>query len=447
MNDDGSEQTRLTNNPGRDDDPSWSPDGTRLAFARQDGFTAEAEIFVINADGTGETNISNHPGFDSYPRWSADGQHIVFNSQRGAAGGDIYIMKADGSEQTRLTSNEVFDGTPDWAPFPGAIKKQDKDKDGIDDRFDNCPEVGNKDQADADGDGIGDACDQQEQTIEFGLLNSRTFGDDPFAVSAKASSNLPVSFTAAGTCSIDQALVSLTGAGSCTVTAHQGGNSNWLPAEDVSQSFSIGKGTITLTLTDPRPTYDGTSKQAVLGVSPVQPKGIKVSYSQGGTLVQSPTNAGLYQVLARLTSDNYKAEDATGTLTILPAAPDIHWGSPAAIPLGSALGSTQLNATATGVSGGSLTGTFTYTPGAGTILPVGSSMLHVAFVPNDGNYRSAAGSVSIGVLYRFIGFSQPVDNLPTINRANSGSAIPIKFSLGGNQGLGNLHQGSDYGAV
>src|SRR5439155_7830248 len=38
-------------------------------------------------------------------------------------------------------------------------------------------------------------------------------------------------------------------------------------------------------------------------------------------------------------------------------------------------------------------------------------------------------------VYNFSGFFRPVDNLPTLNVANSGSAIPVKFSLGGNQGM------------
>ena len=38
-------------------------------------------------------------------------------------------------------------------------------------------------------------------------------------------------------------------------------------------------------------------------------------------------------------------------------------------------------------------------------------------------------------MYSFSGFLQPVENLPALNIANAGSAIPVKFSLGGNQGL------------
>jgi len=44
-------------------------------------------------------------------------------------------------------------------------------------------------------------------------------------------------------------------------------------------------------------------------------------------------------------------------------------------------------------------------------------------------------SVNYGVNYNFSGFFQPVDNLPTLNRVKAGSAIPVKFSLSGNQGF------------
>jgi len=43
--------------------------------------------------------------------------------------------------------------------------------------------------------------------------------------------------------------------------------------------------------------------------------------------------------------------------------------------------------------------------------------------------------VTYTVIYNFHGFFQPVDNLPTLNVAKAGSAIPVKFSLSGNQGL------------
>jgi hypothetical protein len=64
---------------------------------------------------------------------------------------------------------------------------------------------------------------------------------------------------------------------------------------------------------------------------------------------------------------------------------------------------------------------------------VGSHSFTVTGTDNAGN--SATATSSYNVVYDFNGFSQPVDNFPTLNMATASSAIPVKFSLGGNQGL------------
>jgi hypothetical protein len=81
----------------------------------------------------------------------------------------------------------------------------------------------------------------RNQTITFGPLPDRTYREPDFAVSATASSGLPVSFAATGNCSVSAAIVHLTGAGSCTVTASQLGDADHNPAADVSQTFAIAK--------------------------------------------------------------------------------------------------------------------------------------------------------------------------------------------------------------
>lgn len=74
--------------------------------------------------------------------------------------------------------------------------------------------------------------------------------------------------------------------------------------------------------------------------------------------------------------------------------PTITWAPPAAITWGTALGATQLNASA-----GAVPGSFTYTPPAGTILEVGTTTLTATFTPNDSQaYRTATASVSIQVV-------------------------------------------------
>ena len=113
MEAEGSGQTNLTNSPGFDSDPAWSPDGSSIAFSSdRDG---DLEVYVMNADGSGQTNLTSNPGTDFQPAWSPDGSRIAFSSDRD---GDleVYVMNADGSGQTNLTSNPGTDFQPAWSP-------------------------------------------------------------------------------------------------------------------------------------------------------------------------------------------------------------------------------------------------------------------------------------------------------------------------------------------
>ena len=60
-------------------------------------------------------------------------------------------------------------------------------------------------------------------------------------------------------------------------------------------------------------------------------------------------------------------------------------------------------------------------------------MLTVSFQPSSANYTAAARSVSLAVLYPWTGFFEPTNNPSVLNRAKAGSAIPVRFSLGGNR--------------
>jgi Tol biopolymer transport system component len=116
MNSDGSSQRRLTNNPAYDRLPSWSPDGEKVAFlSYRDG---NYEIYVMNAaDGGGVTRLTNnvHVG-DTAVSWSPDGEKIAFTSYRDG-NAEIYAMNAaDGGGVTRLTNNPADDLQPDWSP-------------------------------------------------------------------------------------------------------------------------------------------------------------------------------------------------------------------------------------------------------------------------------------------------------------------------------------------
>jgi uncharacterized delta-60 repeat protein len=86
-----------------------------------------------------------------------------------------------------------------------------------------------------------------DQYITFGPLPNKTYGEADFNVTATATSNLAVSFSAAGNCTVTGNLVHISGAGSCTITALQAGNSNFNAAPDVRQNFTIDKANQTIT--------------------------------------------------------------------------------------------------------------------------------------------------------------------------------------------------------
>ena len=76
MDPDGSNLTRLTNNPAVDAAPVCSPDRTKIAFMsfRDDEF----EIYIMDADGSHQTRLTNNTAFDARPAWSPDGRRITF---------------------------------------------------------------------------------------------------------------------------------------------------------------------------------------------------------------------------------------------------------------------------------------------------------------------------------------------------------------------------------
>lgn len=113
MHEDGGGLTRLTDDPGNDVAPHWSPDGRRLAFASNRA--GNFNIYVMNADGTDVTQLTDDPGDDFAPRWSPDGRKIAFYSER-ENNVDVYVMNADGSAQTRLTFDRGRELAPSWSP-------------------------------------------------------------------------------------------------------------------------------------------------------------------------------------------------------------------------------------------------------------------------------------------------------------------------------------------
>jgi Tol biopolymer transport system component len=110
----GETPRRLTRRGG--DAPSWSPHGTRLAFARFDGVRRRRGIYVVRRDGRGLRQLTRG-GYG--PSWSPDGRWIAY-----LRAGDVYVVRRDGRVTRRLVDEpwNGFEGPQvtslDWQPLP-----------------------------------------------------------------------------------------------------------------------------------------------------------------------------------------------------------------------------------------------------------------------------------------------------------------------------------------
>lgn len=123
--------TRLTTARGYDAEASYSPDGQWIAFSSmRDAYnrtlSAEeqkqleidpsyfGEIYIMRADGSGQRRLTNVPGYDGGPFFSPDGTHIIWRrfDTKGLIA-DIWMMKLDGSETKQITDFKAMS----WAPY------------------------------------------------------------------------------------------------------------------------------------------------------------------------------------------------------------------------------------------------------------------------------------------------------------------------------------------
>ena len=113
VNPQGTDLKLLTNAVGLNMAPAFSPSGAQIAFSSsRDG---EFEIYVMDADGGNLRRLTRSPGLDTRPTWSPDGRRIAFTSNRDGRY-QIYVMNADGSDQRRVRDHAGRDDYAAWHP-------------------------------------------------------------------------------------------------------------------------------------------------------------------------------------------------------------------------------------------------------------------------------------------------------------------------------------------
>jgi hypothetical protein len=171
---------------------------------------------------------------------------------------------------------------------------------------------------------------EANQTISFGSLADKTYGDAPFAVSATASSGLPVSFSiVSGPATVAGSTVTITGAGTVTVRAAQAGDANWNAATNVDQSFGVAQVLLTVAADDQARAYGATNPVFTAGYNGfVNGDGSGVlngalSFScldTNDVAVDTNTPAGTYPiVVSGQNAANYNLSYVAGTLTVTQA--------------------------------------------------------------------------------------------------------------------------------
>ena len=165
-----------------------------------------------------------------------------------------------------------------------------------------------------------------DQSISFGALNNKTYGDPSFTISATASSGLPVSFSVvSGPATISgNTTVNLTGAGAVTIQATQDGDSNYNPSTPVPQSFTVAKANQSITFS---PLPNRSIGEPAFTVSASASSGLQVGFSiasgpatVSGSDTINLTGTGTVMVRASQNGDiNYNAaSDADQPFTVYP---------------------------------------------------------------------------------------------------------------------------------
>ncbi len=239
------------------------------------------------------------------------------------------------------------------------------------------------------------------QTLTFGALAAKTYGDTPFALTATSSRGLAVAYAssnpAVATVSGNQ--VTILAAGTTVITASQVGDANYAAASAMSQNLDVSKKSLRVTANDKartlgaaNPAFDA-SFTGLVGSDTATTIGLTVNFTCTAT-TGSPVGTYAITPSSMISPNNYTVTYLPGTLTVsTKTVPDITWATPSNLVYGTRLSGTQLNASTT------VAGTLTYSPATGTLLGAGAGQtLSVTFTPTDGvTYAPATKTVNLTV--------------------------------------------------
>jgi Tol biopolymer transport system component len=118
MNADGSNVRRLTEAPGYDGGPFFSPDGERIVWRHFDESGMVADVWTMKTDGTDKQRVTNFKSMSWAPFFHPSGQYLIFTTNKlGFSNFELYLVDVRGErEPVRVTFTDGFDGLPVFAP-------------------------------------------------------------------------------------------------------------------------------------------------------------------------------------------------------------------------------------------------------------------------------------------------------------------------------------------
>ena len=95
--------------------PAWSPDGTHIAYVRRNTGDAVTELWIMDANGSNPRRLTNLGAAVTSPAWSPDGREIAFSANP-AGHYEIYALTLRSKHVVRWTTGEADDVQPAWSP-------------------------------------------------------------------------------------------------------------------------------------------------------------------------------------------------------------------------------------------------------------------------------------------------------------------------------------------